>query len=362
MLPGKYALRVYLPEQSQGNILADMHDSVTGDKRVNFANIDRHQVWIYLTAIAAGLAFGALVPQSKAILEFLVRPALGILLFTTFLQVPLLHIADAFRDRRFVIASLLGNFVLLPLLVWILLRWLPDDPALQLGVLLVLLAPCTDWFISFTQLGRGSAARAIAITPLNLLLQFLLLPVYLWLMLSTSAISMDLAIGSLLPSALALIGIPLLAAALTEVWLERKREGEIFAARQSTWRERLNWFPVPLLALVVFLIAGSQAETIPAAAPVLLQVVPVFVLFLISAALLGRLLTTLMRLPMAAGRTLAFNFGTRNSFVVLPIAIALPVGWEMAAIVIVLQSLVELFGMVFYLWWIPRHLFKNTET
>lgn len=50
--------------------------------------------------------------------------------------------------------------------------------------------------------------------------------------------------------------------------------------------------------------------------------------------------------------------GTRNSFVVLPLALLLPAGWEVAAVVIVVQSLVELFGMVAYVWVIPRHLFR----
>ncbi|MDP3222391.1 MAG: hypothetical protein Q8M96_04570, partial [Rubrivivax sp.] len=52
--------------------------------------------------------------------------------------------------------------------------------------------------------------------------------------------------------------------------------------------------------------------------------------------------------------------GTRNSFVVLPFALSLPAGWELAAVVIVVQSLVELLGMVFFLWWVPRHLFPLT--
>lgn len=55
---------------------------------------------------------------------------------------------------------------------------------------------------------------------------------------------------------------------------------------------------------------------------------------------------------------LAFSFGTRNSFVVLPFALSLPHGWEASAVVIVAQSLVELFGMVFCLWWVPRRLFR----
>jgi ACR3 family arsenite efflux pump ArsB len=278
-------------------------------------------------------------------------PVLAALLYTTFVQVPLLHVRDAFRDRRFVLAILLGNFVLIPLLVWLALQGLPDDPALHLGVLLVLLVPCTDWFITFTQLGRGSTARAIAVTPLNLLLQLLLLPVYLWLMLPAADFGAALNTEEMLPAALALIGLPLVAAALTERWVEARAE-------RAVWRDRLAWWPVPLLALVVFLIAGAQVGAVRAAGPVLLTVLPVFVGFLLVAALLARGLAQWLRLPVDTGRTLAFSLGTRNSFVVLPFALALPAGWETTVVVIVFQSLVELFGMVFYLWWLPQHLFR----
>jgi ACR3 family arsenite efflux pump ArsB len=88
------------------------------------------------------------------------------------------------------------------------------------------------------------------------------------------------------------------------------------------------------------------------------KMVPVFVLFLIAAALLAKGIALQLRLPVEQGRTLAFSMGTRNSFVVLPLALLLPAGWEVAAVVIVVQSLVELFGMVAYVWVIPRHLFR----
>ena len=65
-----------------------------------------------------------------------------------------------------------------------------------------------------------------------------------------------------------------------------------------------------------------------------------------------------MKLPPRQGRTLAYSLGTRNSFVVLPFALALPAGWEPTVVVIVVQSLVELFGMMFYLWWLPGRLFR----
>ncbi|MNL78247.1 hypothetical protein D3C87_2045880 [compost metagenome] len=74
--------------------------------------------------------------------------------------------------------------------------------------------------------------------------------------------------------------------------------------------------------------------------------------------MLAKAIARTLRLPVEQGRTLAFSMGTRNSFVVLPLALLLPAGWEVAAVVIVAQSLVELFGMVAYVWLVPRYLFR----
>lgn len=312
--------------------------------------LERRQVWIYLSAIIGGLLVGSMWASTGHFLEMLLWPTLILLLYATFLQVPLLHLRDAIRDGRFVAAELTGNFIVLPVVAWILVQFLPDDPALRLGVLLVLLVPCTDWFIRFCQLGNGNVPRAIAVTPINLLLQLLLLPFYLWLMLGAE-LSIDLAPADIWP-ALVVVLVPLAAAALSERWIEARPGREVF-------RDRLAWWPIPLLALVVFLIAAVQVGAVHGALRLLPLIVPLFVVFLLLASLIAKGLAKLMALPLDQGRTLAFSLGTRNSFVVLPFALSLPAGWEVAAVVIVVQSLVELFGMVFYLWWVPRKIFRD---
>ena len=310
--------------------------------------LERRQVWFYLSAIVGGLLIGSAWPSIAPTFEALLWPALILLLYATFVQVPLLHLREAFHDHRFVAGMLLGNFIALPALAWMLMQWLPADPAVRLGVLLVLLVPCTDWFITFSQLGGGNVPRAIAVTPINLLLQLLLLPVYLWLMLGSGSVA-GLGLAEVWPALLVVI-LPLVAAAVSERWIEARPE-------RASVRKRLAWWPVPLLAMVVFLIAGAQVSAVRNALGLLPVVVPLFIVFLLLAALVAKGLAGLLALPTDHGRTLAFSLGTRNSFVVLPFALSLPAGWEVAAVVIVVQSLVELFGMVFYLWWIPRRLF-----
>lgn len=245
-------------------------------------------------------------------------------------------------------AVLVGNFVLIPLVVWSLLFFLPDDAAIRLGVLLVLLVPCTDWYITFTHLSGGDTRRAIAATPMNLLVQLGLLPVYLWLFMGNAFLEL-LAAHRIAVVFVTLIVLPLLAAWLTERWAERRPQVQGLV-------DRMGWFPVPLLGIVVFLIAASQVQVVFGALPVMGHVLGIFVAFLVLAALIGVALGKMLDLPAASASALIFSFGTRNSFVVLPLALALAPQWQTATVVIVFQSLVELFGMVVYLWLVPRFL------
>ncbi|TFH87470.1 arsenic resistance protein [Billgrantia azerbaijanica] len=310
--------------------------------------MERQQSWIYLLFILAGLAIGLSQPEMTSRLEAFLWPLLGALLYATFTQVPLTRIGQGFKDWRFLAALLLGNFVVIPLVLGGLMTLLPLSPALQAGVLLVLLVPCTDWFISFTHLGKGDAGRAIAATPVLLLAQLLALPISLWLFLGAEWF--QAAISTHLLSAFAgLILTPLALAWVTE----RLAERHLNARR---WVHGLGMLPVPLLALVVFVIAASQVTTVAGLTGVLVQVLLIFVAYLVFAAFLGKTLGRLFQLPTRSARTLTFSFGTRNSFVVLPIALALPEAWQAAVVVIVFQSLVELFGMVAYLSWVPGKL------
>lgn len=309
--------------------------------------MSRFQLPLYFLALAVGLSISTLI-EVPSETDALVWIALALLLYTTFCHV---HPSEAARIRgehRFLTAVLFGNFVAVPFLVWAMTSAAPLEPAVRLGVLMVLLVPCTDWFITFARLGRGNTALAIGITPVLLFVQLPLLPLYLWLFLGREYADV-LRLGPFLTAFLGLIAIPFVLAYLTQVWAER----DAFGAR---WWRSASSLTAPFLALVILLIAASNGKDALAAADELAWSVLIFAAYLGLAALLARVLSARAKLDNPAARTLAFSFGTRNSFVVLPMALALPGGWELTASVIVVQSFVELTGMLGFLWFVPRRL------
>lgn len=148
--------------------------------------LERNQVAIYFFAVVAAAAVSYVWPGSGT-LEPLINPALALMLFVTFLQVPLSHLGRAFTDIRFLSALMVGNFVVVPLLVAGLSLFLPADPLLLIGVLFVLPTPCVDYVVTFAHLGLSDAKSLLAATPLLLLAQMALLPFYLRMLIGDEA-------------------------------------------------------------------------------------------------------------------------------------------------------------------------------
>lgn len=305
--------------------------------------LDRHQAVCYLGAIAVGIVAGSIAPQSLSPLAAAITPLLGLLLYVTFLQVPAADLLRAARGGRFGIAVLAVNFVAAPLVVAALWPIVPHDDAVRIGVLLVLLCPCVDYVIVFTGLAGGDSARLLAMTPVLLVAQMVLLPMYLWLFLG-EGLPGAVEIRPFVEAFLALIVAPLLLAWLTQ-WCSAGRRVESAAAASM----------VPLMMLVLFAVAGSQVPQLDGRLAASMPVAAVYVLFAGVMAVAGALAGRALRLPSPQRRAVLFSGVTRNSLVVLPLALALPGdASSIAAAVVVLQTLVELVVMTVLVRVVPR--------
>ena len=321
------------------------------------ARMERHQIGLYLAAIVAGGAAGFLAPFSAAALELAINPVLGLLLYATFLGIPFASLGRAVRDLRFMAAVLVLNFAVVPLVVFGLSRFVAGDQALLVGVLLVLLTPCIDYVIVFTGLAGGASDRLLAAAPVLMLAQMLLLPVYLLVFVGPGLVSaIDPA-----PFVQALVGliiVPLALAALTQWWAQR--EGDPPAVgRPAVGRKvmaTMQALMVPLMMATLAVVVGSQIVGVGQELGPLLAVVPLYAAFLLVMVPVGLLAARCARLDVPAARAVVFSGATRNSLVVLPLALALPEPLALAALVVVTQTLVELVGMVAYVGFLPRLL------
>ncbi|MCH2342787.1 arsenic resistance protein [Pseudomonas sp. NPDC047963] len=313
--------------------------------------LEEHQIAFYFAAVVAAAIAGLSSAQFTGLTAIAITPAIAVLMYAMFLQIPFLELREAFANRRFVGALLLANFLLVPLMVWLVTWPLSSNKALLVGALLVLLTPCIDYVVVFTHLGKGDSRLVLAATPLLLLLQLLLLPLYLQLILGSEAGTV-IKLWPFAEAFLLLIVLPLVAAVLTE-----------FGGRRSllvrAWSAGWAWLPVPAMALVLIVVVGSQIAAVVYQLDILAPLLPVYGAFLLLAPALGVLSSRLFGLEVSAARAVAFSSGTRNSLVVLPLALALPESIRgLAAAAVITQTLVELIGELIYLRAIPA-MIKN---
>lgn len=300
------------------------------------ARMEDHQVALYLVALVAGAAVGLTAPDVAVPAEHLVNPALGLLLYATFLAVPFARLGDALRDWRFLLTVSAVNFLCVPAVVWLLTRHLSGgtgDRALLIGVLFVLLAPCVDYVIVFTGLAGGAADQLLATTPLLMLAQMVLLPVWLRLFAGPGMVD-SVKMGPFVTAFLWLIVVPLVAAGVTQ-WARCRLLSGLFTGLM-----------VPLMMLTLAVVVASQVHGVSSRWRDLLAVVPVYVVFVLVMSVIGGAASRVAGLGVASRRAVVFTAVTRNSLVVLPLVLALPATYDLAPLVVVTQTLVELVLMV----------------
>jgi len=307
--------------------------------------MERYQVPLYLAALVVGAAVGLLAPAVSHPAELTINPVLGLLLYATFLGVPFAKIGRAFRDWRFLATVLVVNFVVVPVVVFLLSRIATHDQVLLVGVLFVLLTPCVDYVIVFVGITGGAKDRLLATAPILMLGQMLLLPLYLLLFVGPEFVeAIDLA--PFIEAFLLLIVLPLAAAGLTQL-----------AAAHTSWGtvvlEVVLGAMVLLMMLTLAVVVASQIAGVGQQLGTLLLAIPVYVLFAAVMVPIGAVAGKVARLDVPARRAIVFSGATRNSLVVLPLVLALPATFGLAPLVVVMQTLVELIVMVVFVRLVP---------
>ncbi|TWS21618.1 arsenic resistance protein [Tsukamurella asaccharolytica] len=307
---------------------------------------EARQVPLYLAGLGLGAVLGLGVPTVAGPAEAVINPVLALLLYATFLGIPFARMGEALRDVRFVVTVLAVNFVAVPVVVLLLSRIVAHDRVLLVGVLFVLLTPCVDYVIVFSGLAGGAKDRLLAAAPLLMLVQMAMLPLYLWVFVGADVVR-TIDYGPFLAAFAWVIAVPLLLAGVTQWAAARTRWGAVLA-------DGVVGAMVPIMVLTLAVVVASQIAGVRDQLSSLLLTIPVYVLFAAVMTPIGAAAGRLARLDVPSRRSVVFSGVTRNSLVILPLVLALPMEYELAPLVVVTQTLVELVVMVLFVRLIPR--------
>ena len=178
-----------------------------------------------------------------------------------------------------------------------------------------------------------------------MLLQIMLLPLYL-LLIAGPDLTALVEIEPFVEAFVILIVIPLAGAAIVQAIARRcaigRRIEKVMAAAM-----------VPLVMLTFAVIIGSQIAAVGSEALTLLRLLPLYAGFAVVMLLVGIGASRVAKLDTPGTGAVIFSGVTRNSLVVLPLALALPAELAIAPLAVVTQTLVELVVIVVFVRLVP---------
>ena len=295
--------------------------------------IGKLQPVIIITAALLGLLLGAVTPLGK-VSSSLIEVFLMLLLYILFLSIDLKQIKKSFTNVRFTLSAVIINFVFTPLFGYLLGKiFFPGSLDIRIGLLMLLVTPCTDWYLVFTGLSKGNVELGMSILPLNLILQIVLLPVYL-LVLIGSEVTMDVA--SLVSSVAMVLVIPFVLAYITKLITKNSEKFKSFLSEQG---DNLQLLFLCLAVVVMFASEGKNLLDNPLLlAQMFIPLLIFFAVLFFVAQIVGRL----QKFPKKD--TVALNMTTlaRNSPLSLAIAVVTFPEQPLVSLALVIGPLIEL--------------------
>jgi ACR3 family arsenite efflux pump ArsB len=261
---------------------------------------------------------------------------LMIMLFFTFMGIDLKEISESFTNLKFSISALIINFIWTPVFTFILAKiFMGGQIDLQIGFIMLMVTPCTDWYLIFTGLADGNVTLGSSILPLNLILQIILLPVYLFVFMGKT-VSFDAEI--IIQSIFFVLFIPLLLANLVK-FIIKKLKLEKCSEKILRKNDDIQFI---LLCFAIISMFASQGSLLLANSIIFVKLLPSLIVFFLINFFLSLTVGEKLKLPFRDIIPLIFTTSARNSPISLAIAIITFPSHPIISLVLVMGPLIEL--------------------
>ncbi|MDR3291101.1 MAG: arsenic resistance protein [Methanobrevibacter sp.] len=300
---------------------------------------------LQMVLLPIAIIFGFLLSQNSQISNFsgnLTIPFLLLMLFSLFINIPLKNFKKEFINLKFIKITLLINFIWTPILSYILgYAFLNQHIDLWIGFIMLLVTPCTDWYLLFTDLAKGNMKLSLSILPLNLLLQLILLPVYIFLF--TGVLS-GFDLNLLIETIVLIIILPFILSQVIKYFVN-------VSNRLSNYFELIA---IISLSLAIFTIFSSKGSLLFNNLWVFIILLIPFVLFFIINFILTRLVKIAIKMNYEDYISLSLTTLARNSPISLAIAITAFPNQPIIALSLVIAPLIELPILIIVTYMIKR--------